>query len=178
MVDAKDAARRFPDGIGERNVRPVAAWRTHASALGLVIFGSVVLAALTGLPGHERTWTAEADGARLAVHTSEVIRNGEFFEMRIRVKASAEIGELVIGVTDGIWQDMTVNSMIPAPADEQNLDGETRFTFSGLEAGSELLWKIDLQVNPDIVGGNGGQVTVYDGDEKLGATEIGITVLP
>lgn len=178
MTEAKDRQWHFPDGIGEDNVRPVAAWRRHASPLGLVAFGSVVVLAFAGLLGHERTWDAAANGAGLEVHTSEIIRNGEFLEMRVRVEATEDIDELVIGVEDGIWEDITVNTMIPAAAEEENLDGETRFTFAKLAGGSELLLKIDLQVNPDILGGNAGRVTVYDGEEELVATDISITVLP
>lgn len=178
MTDVEDSRGRFPDGIGEDNVRPVAAWRRHASPLGLVAFGGVVVLAFAGLLGHERTWEAAANGARLEVHTSEIIRNGEFFEMRIRVEATEDIEELVIGVEDGIWEDITVNTMIPAAAEEENLDGETRFTFAELAAGSALLLKIDLQVNPDILGANAGRVAVYDGEDEIVATDISITVLP
>ena len=35
----------------------------------------------------------------LRVHAPEIIRNGEFFEMRITVEATEAIEELVIGVT-------------------------------------------------------------------------------
>ena len=73
---------------------------------------------------------------QLAVHTSEIIRNGEFFEMRISVEADEPIDELVIGVDEALWEDMTVNTMIPAATDEISADGEFRFTFAELEAGT------------------------------------------
>ncbi len=38
-----------------------------------------------------------------------------------------------------------------------------RFTFAELAAGTTFLFKIDVQVNPDIVIGNEGSVTIYDG---------------
>jgi hypothetical protein len=178
MNDAASRPDNYPDGISEENVQPVAAWRRHASPVGFVVFGLVVALALSGLLGHERTWAADAGGARLEVHTSEIIRNGEFFEMRIRVVPQADVGELVIGIDDAIWEDVTVNTMIPGAADEVNEDGETRFTFAELSSGTTFLFKIDMQINPDILGGNGGRVTVYDGDTELVATEIAITVLP
>lgn len=168
----------YPDGLSERNVQPVAAWRRHASPLGLVAFGVVVLLALVGLLGHERTWAAEEGGVRLEVHTAEIIRNGEFFEMRVRVVPMDDIGELVIGIDDAIWEDVTVNTMLPAATDEENADGETRFTFADLPAGTAFQFKVDLQINPDILGGNAGQVTVYDGEATLVSTPITITVLP
>ncbi len=169
---------RAPDGIGEEHVRPVAGWRRHASPLALIVFGGVMLLGLTGLLGREADWRAESNGARLEVHTSEILRNGEFFEMRVGVEADEPITELVIGFDAALWEDMTVNTMIPAATDESSEDGEFRFTFAELEAGTPFLMKIDLQVNPDIVAGNEGAVTLYDGEEPLAATDVTIAVLP
>jgi hypothetical protein len=168
----------FPDGITERNVEPVAAWRRHASPLGLVAFGVVVVLALVGVLGHERTWAASGGGVALEVHAPEIIRNGEFFELRVRVTADDALEELVIGVDESLWVDITVNTMIPAAADEASEDGEVRFTFAELPAGTEFLLKVDLQVNPDIIAGNAGTITVYDGDERLTSADLTITVLP
>ena len=173
-----DLRPSYPDGIEEDHARPVSGLRHHASPLGLVAFGSVVILAAFGLLGRERTWSAEGGGARLTVHTSEIIRNGEFFELRIGVEALEPIGELVVGVEDDLWEDMTVNTILPGPADEENLRGETRFSFAELGAGESQLLKLDLQVNPDILGANEGTVTVYDGADALASTDLSITVLP
>jgi hypothetical protein len=167
-----------PDGIAEEHVQPVAGWRRHASPLALVVFGTVMVLGMTGLLGREADWRAETNGVRLEVHTSEILRNGEFFEMRVRVEADEPITELVIGVESALWEDLTVNTMIPAASDETSEDGEFRFTFAELEAGTPFLMKIDLQVNPDIVAGNEGAVSVYDGEEPLATTEVTIAVLP
>jgi len=169
---------RPPDGISDDNVRPVEGWRRHASPLALVVFGAVVLVALTGLLGHERDWRAEVDGTSVAVHAPEVIRNGEFFEMRITVETAEPIEELGVGVATGLWEDMTVNTMIPAATEEAGQDGEFRFSFGRLEGGSVFELKIDLQVNPDIVAGNEGDITVYDGEEAITQVSIGMAVLP
>lgn len=177
MTDETDASP-YPDGVGEDNVRPIESWRRHASPLGLILAGGVVVLAFTGLLGRERTWTAEGEAARLEVHAPEIIRNGEFFEVRIGVESREPIGELVIGVDESLWTDVTVNTMIPAASEEESLDGEARFTFADLAAGSSFLFKLDLQVNPDILLGNEGRITLYDGDAELAAADISITVLP
>lgn len=168
----------FPDGIDEASIQPVAPWRRHASPLGLMVFGLVVVLALTGVLGHERSWAAEGGGIRLEVHAPEVIRNGEFFELRVRVAAETDVDELVIGIEESLWEDVTVNTMIPAAANETSADGEVRFTFAELADGTEWLLKVDLQVNPDIVAGNDGTITVYDGDTPLTSADLTITVLP
>ena len=177
MTNDQDQARA-PDGIGEEHVGPMGGWRRHASPLALFVFGAVMVLGMTGLLGREADWRAEGNGVRLEVHTSEILRNGEFFEMRVRVETDRTLDELVIGVESALWEDMTVNTMIPAASDETATDGEFRFTFAELEAGTPFLMKIDLQVNPDIVAGNEGVVTLYDGEEPLAATDVTIVVLP
>jgi hypothetical protein len=177
-VSTNDRQTPPPDGIGEAHARPVEGWRHHASPLALVVLGAVIALGMAGLLGREAGWRAQANGVTLAVHSSEIIRNGEFFEMRISVEADAPLSELVIGVDEGLWEDMTVNTMIPGPADEASVDGEFRFAFAELEAYQTFLLKVDLQVNPDIVAGNRGAVTVYDGEEPLATTDVDITVLP
>jgi hypothetical protein len=167
-----------PEGIGDDHQRPYGGWRRHASPLSIVVFGAVVVLALTGALGHERDWHASRGGVELHVHAPAVIRNGEFLEMRFRVIGDERIEELVIGVEPALWEDLTVNTMIPAPTEEASEDGEFRFTFSALEPDTEFLWKVDLQVNPDVVLGNRGGVTVYDGEEPLVATELAVEVLP
>jgi len=178
MSSPAQGERSLPDGIRDEHIRPVAGWRRHASPLALVVFGAVVALALAGLLGHERDWRAVAGSTELTVHSPEITRNGEFIEMRITVEAGEPIDELVIGVTSALWEDLTVNTMIPAATDEESADGEFRFTFATLEPARPFLLKIDLQVNPDIVGGNEGTVAVYDGDELIVETPIAITVLP
>lgn len=167
-----------PDGIRDEHARPLEGWRRHASPLALVVFGAVIALGLAGFLGREATWRAEANGVTLAVHSSEIIRNGEFFEMRISVESEAPLSELVLGVEEGLWEDMTVNTMIPGAAEETSVDGEFRFTFAELGAGQTFLLKVDLQVNPDIVAGNDGAITVYDGEERMATADIAIRVLP
>ena len=179
MTDADEPqAQTFPDGIREEHATPRRGLRRYASPLALVVFGSVIVLGLTGFLGHERDWSSEADGVSLTVHAPEVTRNGEFLEMRIGVDAASAVEDLVIGVDQSLWEDMTVNTMIPAATEETGEDGEFRFSFGPMDAGTTFSLKVDLQVNPDIVGGNVGALTVYDGDTAITSVDIAITVLP
>jgi hypothetical protein len=168
----------LPDGIDDRHARPANGRQQHAGPLSLVVFGVVLALGASGLLGREADWRATANGVSLAVHASQIIRSGEISEMRISVVSDRPLAELTIGVDQGLWEDMTVNTMIPGAAEEASADGEFLFTFAELEADTRFLLKVDLQVNPDIVAGNDGAVTVYDGDEVLATTDVGITVLP
>jgi len=167
-----------PDGIEERNQQPIAGWRRHASPLSLAVFGAVVALGLSGLLGHERDWTASADGVDLRIHAPEVIRNGEFLELRVTLESDRRLAAPAIGVGAALWEDMTVNTMIPAATTETSANGQLRFEFEPIEAGAPFLWKVDLQVNPDTVGGNAGTVTIYDGEDRLVSANVSIDVLP
>jgi hypothetical protein len=178
MSKTNDGTAAFPDGIAGEHVAQRTGWRQHASPLALVVFGSVIVLGMAGVLGHERDWSAEGEGATLRVHAPEVTRNGEFFETRITVEAVEAIEEMAIGVDQALWEDMTVNTMIPAATEELSEDGEFRFTFGSIAAGTTFAFKVDLQVNPDIVGGNQGVLTAYDGETPIASIDMGIMVLP
>ena len=150
----------------------------HALPIGIVVLSLVMVAGLMGFAGREETVSASAGGVRLEWHAPTLIRNGEFLEMRIRLDADQAIARPVLGVDASVWEDLTVNTFIPAATDESSIDGEFRFEFAPLEAGSTLLVKVDAQINPDILGGNAGTVTVYDGQEALVSLPIRMEVLP
>ena len=168
----------WPDGIDEIHEEPQRGLLRHASPLALLILTAVIGAAIIGLFGVEQTKSAEASGVALEVDTPIRIRSGEFFEQRIRITSDEPIDELVLGVDSGLWRDMTVNTFIPGAEEETSEGEEFRFTFGPLDAGEEFAVKIDLQVNPDIVGGTSGGMRLYDGERELVEIPLEIGVIP
>ena len=166
-----------PDGIEEEHARALGR-RGHANPIGLVLLVLVLAGAMLGFAGREVDLSISANGVSLSWHGPERIRNGEFFEMRIMVESDQPIERLVLGIDAAIWEDITVNTLIPAPAEEASVDGEFRFDFGPLPAAQSLLVKADAQINPDVLGGNEGTVTVYDGDRQLAILPVRIQVLP
>ncbi len=169
----------FPDGIIERQVTPHR-WASHASPLSLLILGSLMVAALTGwlAGGRSPERSIAAGPATIAVKAPERLRNGEFFEMLVTITAHGAIADPVIAIPPALWRDMTVNTMIPAPAEEAHSDGAFRFTYAPMRAGDVLVVKIDGQINPPLTRGTKGEVALYDGDRRLGALPMAVTVLP
>jgi hypothetical protein len=141
--------------------------RHHALPVGLVVLSLAMAAGLVGLAGREETLRAVAAGVRLDWHGPAVIRSGEFLEMRITVDTRDRIDRPVLEVAATLWEDFTINTLIPAPVEEGSLDGAFR-----------LLIKVDAQINPDILGGNAGMVTLYDGEQALVSLPVEIEVLP
>ncbi|MFL9840309.1 hypothetical protein ABS767_04980 [Sphingomonas sp. ST-64] len=168
----------YPDGIAPSHAAPRGgAWRRWVA---VVLLGALMLAALLGLfgGGKDRPLRARAPAAALEVATPRVIRNGEFFEMRVRVTARQPVGKTVLAVPAGLWRDMTINTMIPAAGKESAQDGEFRFDYGALEPGETLDIKIDGQINPPLFAGTRGRIAIRDDTRELVAIPLEITVLP
>ncbi|HEV7311888.1 MULTISPECIES: hypothetical protein [unclassified Sphingopyxis] len=168
-----------PDGITDP-VDRAQFWDRHASPISFLILGSLVAAAVTGHFGGQPSPRVDADFglARLSVLTPTVIRNGEFFETAIDIRADEPLTDATLAVEAGLWRDMTINTMIPAAAEEEYKNGEYRFSYGPLEAGETLSVKIDGQINPPLFAGNEGVIAVYDGERLLGRQVFRIKVLP
>lgn len=167
------------EGLESDALRP-RVWDRHASPISILILGGLLLAAFLGFTGGQPSppRTLDFGDARLVVKTPTTIRNGEFFETDLTVTAQAPIGDAVIAVSPALWQDMTVNTMIPAPAEESFGDGLFRFSYGPLDAGDSVHVKIDGQINPPLFAGTGGEIAVFDGSRRIGAMPLRIKVLP
>lgn len=168
----------YPDGITKDAARPPTRWQLIRRFVGVAVVGAVVGLALLGVFGHERTWGASESGVELRVHMPQVMRNGEFLELRISVTSAEPIGELEVGIGQSLWEDMTINTLLPSASEERNDDGEFRFVFGPLAAGTPFLFKVDGQVNPDFLGSNDGVIAVYDGATRLASVSVSVRVLP
>ena len=171
-------ASPYPDGIDPVHAEPRGgAWRRW---IAILLLAGVMLAALLGAfgGGKVRPLIVENRGARLEVATPRVIRNGVFFETRLRVVARQPIDKAVITVDASLWRDMTINTMIPAPSEEQVKDGAFRFDYGSLKPGETLDIKIDGQINPPLFAGTRGRIALFDDERELAALPLRITVLP
>ncbi len=170
----------LPDGIDADDIPDGTSWQHRTSWLSLAILGAFMALVASGLlggvprPVHSVTTPAVA----LHVRSPDVIRNGEFFETEIVVEARQRFSKLVIGVSPELWQNITVNTFIPAASEESFENGAFRFDYGPLEAGERLVVKIDSQINPALVGGTGGAVTVSDDKTQRAALPLAIRVLP
>lgn len=170
----------LPDGIEGRHIAPVQGIRAHASPLAFIILGAMLAVAATGMLGGAPApvTIANAPAAVLQLKIARPLRSGLFFETHIRVTARQAIAKPVIGVDASLWRDLTINSQVPAPAEETFKQGQYRFEYAALKAGETLEVKIDGQTNPPLIGRLAGNVTVLDGEAPLAQTHVAIPVLP
>ncbi len=151
----------------------------HASVGSLVVLSCIMALGLSGWLGKPTSEISiEEAGARLTIEMPGAIRNGDFYETRIRVRALQDIGKLQIEVSPELWREVTVNSMIPSPESEGFEGGSFRFGFASLDAGNEFLFKIASQINPRLIGKLEGHIRVLDDGRVLADTARTMRVLP
>jgi hypothetical protein len=170
---------RYPDGITESHLR-AGHWHRRASPLSFIILAVLVLIAASGALGGlpNPSLSAAGPNARLTLEAPQTARSGMVFEMRMRIDAAAAIAKPIVAVSPGYWRELTINTMIPAAADESYGSGGYRFAYAPLAAGDTLRIKVDGQINPALVGGTAGRIALYDGETLLAALPVRMEVRP
>lgn len=168
----------YPQGIEERH--GTAQGNRHASWLRLGILALILAVALLGFLGGAPAPTVRAAsaGASLAVTSPDRLRNGMFFETRILAVAKRPLSDAVITVPAAMWRDVTINTMMPAPGNEEFVEGEFRLHFGPLGAGERLGLKIDGQMNPPRFGSSSGRIRLLDEEAEVVALPFKLTVIP
>ena len=175
----KTPPAKRPDGIGPDHLEPHRGLARHASPVSIILLGALVAFGLSGLAGSRSATSDVASAAvEVTVRTPTIVRNGEILETMIDIRPRRRIGKLVVGVEEGLWREVTINSMVPAAAEEGFEDGLFRFTFAALETGQPFLFKIDQQVNPGLGGKSRGRIVIFDDKERLAELPLELRVLP
>ena len=170
----------FPDGITTEHMPRQQRWGRILAWGILVLLGAFLLFAMSGAFGGQPspTRSVDSDSAAVEVTVPETLRNGEFFEMRVRIAAKQAIAKPVVAVTSAYWRNLTINTMIPAPSEEGFEDGSLAFTYGSMEAGDTLEIKIDGQVNPARTGSSAGIVTLREDKSPLASVPVSLKVFP
>lgn len=170
---------KFPDGLSEIHLQPKSSTR-FLNLLLFAILGLLMVAAFFGVLGGQpnQKKTAQSAAADLEISTPQKLRNGEFFETRISINAKRALDAPSIAVSSDYWNDVTVNTLMPEPANQSWEEGYFVLEFDALDAGDFLLVKIDGQSNPTLRGGNRGVIQLRDGEDKLAQIPLRLEVLP
>jgi hypothetical protein len=168
------AKQKLPDGIETSHMEPIG-W--HRFANPIAVIGIAMFLGLFGGQPHP-TRVIETSSATITMEFPQTLRNGEFFEMRATVKAKRAFADVKLGISSSYWHDMTVNTMLPAPAEETSKDGRYIFSYGALKPGDILKLKFDGQINPPMFAGTDGNLTIFDGDAELATIPIKLRVFP
>lgn len=174
-------SKALPDGISQSQVTGKGgALSLRLRWYPLFVLGAVVALAMFGVFGGlgSPVIEVEGDAGTLQVEAPAILRNGEFFEMHITGIAHEALAKPTIAVESRYWNDLTINTMLPAPASEGFKEGFFLFEFDPFEPGERIELKIDGQVNPSMFAGTEGAIEWRDGDRVLARTPIELRVMP
>jgi hypothetical protein len=145
--------------------------------LGLLCL--VLLLGLLSVFGQRVSLSVEqTSAARLEVSAPTKLRGGLFFQARYRIVAIEEIANATL-VLDPDWvEDITLNTVEPAPVGEASRDGRIALDLGRIPAGDEYLLYLQFQVNPTAVGRRSQSVELFDGERRLISVDRDALVWP
>ncbi len=168
----------LPHGLQEAHLQPK--WYDgHASPFSVIVLGLLLVLGLSGWLGHAGLESRSTEGAAasLRVDMPDVIRTGDFFEMLVHVHAKQDIGRLELEIEPALWQNITVNGMVPTPDKESGEDRKFSFQFGALRPGQDALIKVSAQVNPRLFGKVEGEIRLKDSGRPLATMHRSMKVL-
>jgi len=162
------------EGLGVGTRRP---WERYCFVL---LLAAAVVAALADVFGQSPTSsTASAGGATLEVQAPERLRGGLYFQLRVTIRARRAVERPTLVLDRGWFEEMSVNSIVPQPADQRSAaDGRVVLEYGRLAAGSTLVSYVYFQVNPTNVGQRHADVELLDGSRLLATVHRTIVVFP
>jgi hypothetical protein len=145
----------------------------------LGLLAAMALIALLGLVGQSaRESGASAAAAELEVSAPNRVRGGLFFQGRFTVHAHDPVENATLVLAPGWLENLSINTIEPAPTEEASRDGHLTLSFGPLDPGERLVVYMQFQVNPTNVGIRSADVGLYDGDTEILTVDRTLTVFP
>jgi hypothetical protein len=143
------------------------------------VLAAVTLLALLDVFGQKPTTSAAANArVRMKLTAPDAVRGGLYFESRIEIHALDRIAHPRLVFDEGWLEGMQVNSIEPAPGDEESRDGRLTLSYTTLEAGDVLKVWLQFQVNPTNVGARSYGLEVDDDMQPVARISRRLRVMP
>ena len=153
--------------------------RPHVRQALLVVLATFLLLGLLNIFGQVETLSsAEGSGARFEVSAPTKLRGGLFFEARFEVEAIEEIANATLVLDPGWLEDITLNTVEPAPVGEASRNGDIALELGRIPADDTHILFLHFQVNPTALGLRSQDVDLYDGERLLVSLDRDAIVWP
>src|SRR4051794_3162288 len=170
-----------PDGIVLKRHRDLAGRRQYAwlrRALLAIVLAFLVVGLLNVFgqrPADTRVTTA---AATLGLRAPSAARGGLLFSARFRIEAHRELKNATLVLDPGWAEEMSINTIEPAPIGEGSRDGKLVLELGHVPAGQiHLLW-MQFQVNPTNVGRRDQDVELDDGPTRILTLDRTMVIYP
>lgn len=150
-----------------------------ARRVGYALLGAVAVLGLLNVFGQQpSTTTADATAAKLELHAPSRLRGGLLYMARFRVTAKQDLKKATLVLDPGWAENITINTIEPAPTDETSENGRLSLELGPLPAGESYALYMEFQVNPTNVGRQAQDVELRDGDTHVATISRTATVFP
>lgn len=140
-------------------------WLRHAF---LALLGAFVLAALLNVFGQaSSTTSAEGAAASLTMTAPSSVRGGLLYQATFRIRSFQPIGAPVLVLDKGWFEQTTVNTVEPEPAETTSDEDHVKMCFPPMPPNRTLTVYLDLQANPTNVGSHEAGVALYDAGRPI-----------
>jgi hypothetical protein len=156
--------------------RELERWFPRAGIFLLAAFLVIGLANVFG----QRVETASVSTsiADLEVKAPTAVRSGLIYEVQFTVTAHTALEEPTLVLESGWFDGFTINTMSPDTKDWTQRDGRQVLAYDAVPAGTELVVRLQYQVNPTTVGTREQDVALEDNGETIVALDHETTVFP
>jgi hypothetical protein len=176
MADATE----IPDQLDPTRHRDEPSMRAvWVRRLILAVFALFILAGLAGVFG-QTAHVSQAAGpaATLRVSAPTAVRGGLLFMGLFDIQATAEVKQPTLVLGPGWTDDITINTVEPAPLEETSRNRRLVLTFPKLARGDHLRVWMEFQVNPTAIGRSNQDVILRDGSTPIARVDRSVTIYP
>jgi len=152
----------------------IVARRTGYALLGIV----AVLGLLNVFGQRPSSKTAEGAAAKLELYAPSHMRGGLLYMARFRITAKQDVKDATLVLAPGWAENITINTIEPAPVGEASKNGRLSFDLGHIPAGESFVLFMQFQVNPTNVGRRSQDVELLDGDTHITTLDRTVTVFP
>ena len=165
--------RRANVDLHRRNLEP---WIRRGV---LLVLAAISAAGLANLFGQEpRTATVAGDTADVTLEAPSAVRGGLIYQVTVRVAARRTLAEPALVFDPGWFEGFTVNTVEPEPVEWRHRNERSVLVYGPVEAGDELVVRLQYQVNPTALGGRTQNLELVDEGETLVRVEHHATIYP
>jgi hypothetical protein len=121
---------------------------------------------------------ARAEAANLRVEAPAAMRGGLIYQVKFIIEAKAQLEHPALVLDPGWFDGFTINTFEPDPVEWTQRSGREILSYPSLEAGEQLVVRLQYQVNPTTLGRRSQDVVLEDERRPVLSLKHDATIYP